>query len=423
MKDKGLIKHYVFITILMLALFLNFTMSNDYISLLVTVISAGYVMIIRKKYVVPAMVFFSFFAYLFVYNQFSLYIFICLAFVLRMAVSNTKSAKYVLALFVVYVAFHLASLNISGVSIGTLIPFFALLCLPLASTLAGYFDKDVVYSHYLLGFFQSSILAFFRGGTRLSEVLASDFLSVHDWMDTYRFSGLSYDANFYTMLSFFALAILLFGLRNTSKRYVTIVSIIATIALGALTYSKSGIIAYVLLLSIAAFCGEKSTRKKVLQLLSLAAIVMVMFSNQFDSIIGNILSRFTGITNINQFSSGRFDLWTNYLEKITDGPFELLVGHGMGSVEGMKAAHNTFIEITYKFGLLGFFTDIVALRFSFKLLCRSIGDRRSTPWPVKGVFIVFVGLIFNLSAYTFYSLWVCLLIYFLLSRRNDMRAV
>ena len=45
MKDKGLIKHYVFITILMLALFLNFTMSNDYISLLVTVISAGYVMI------------------------------------------------------------------------------------------------------------------------------------------------------------------------------------------------------------------------------------------------------------------------------------------------------------------------------------------------------------------------------------------
>ena len=182
--------HYFLLIILMLLLYLNFRIGNDYLSLLVTLMASFYIVLAKKEHVVPSMVFFSFFSYLFVFQRFSLYVFLCLAFIFRCFLKNNRNIQTILLLFPFYILTHIMALNFTGFSIGSLIPFFALICFPLASAWLDKTNSNIIYDHYLTGFFLSSVLGFFRSHTRLNEILGDAFISVSSWRDTYRFSGL-----------------------------------------------------------------------------------------------------------------------------------------------------------------------------------------------------------------------------------------
>lgn len=407
-------KYYIFLFFISLFLFINFTFSNDFLSLFSTFIMFFYILIVKREMLIPSMIFISFFSYLFVWYKFSIFVFICIAFIIRVTFVNNKKAILVFGFFLFYLYTHLSIINLNGIQMGRLIPFIVLACLPFSCCIYKKEQKILCFIYYLYGFFLSSILSFFKTWTRLGEFLNSDYLSIDSWRDTYRFSGLSYDANFYTLLVLFTLYILLFEFKNKKYNLLNTLFILATVILGLLTYSKSGILSIIFMFMLVVFSRENSAKKKVLRILPLMIVAFMVFSNQLGKILFNIFERFANISNFNELTSNRYDLWIIYTEKITESLSLLLFGHGLKTVEGLKASHNTYLEVLYKFGLIGFITDLLSFFFSYNLLFL---QKKRSCWTieVKGLWFIFLIAIFNLSAYTFYGLWACFFILFIVS--------
>ena len=118
---------------------------------------------------------------------------------------------------------------------------------------------------------------------------------------------------------------------------------------------------------IAIFSNESVVRKKIIQLIPIVVVLVILLSGQITQFITNMVSRFTGLTNLNQITTGRYDLWGIYLKNICDETYGFLFGHGLNHIEGIKAAHNTYLEIMYKFGVIGVIGDAVGLIISFKV--------------------------------------------------------
>jgi len=77
----------------------------------------------------------------------------------------------------------------------------------------------------------------------------------------------------------------------------------------------------------------------------------LLSSAMFDT----VLSRFVGATNMSALTTGRTDLWVNYLRELGDNPMMLLFGNGYTDVTvGGRAAHNTLIQLLYQFGVVGY---------------------------------------------------------------------
>ena len=65
--------------------------------------------------------------------------------------------------------------------------------------------------------------------------------------------------------------------------------------------------------------------------------------------------------DINKLTTGRFDLWISYIEYLIINPKYLILGKGIGAGILGKAAHNTYVELLYHFGVLGtaFFISVL----------------------------------------------------------------
>ena len=119
------------------------------------------------------------------------------------------------------------------------------------------------------------------------------------------------------------------------------------------------------------------------------------------------MSRFIDINNPNSLLSGRVYLWKKYFNAIFSSFFGLLFGYGLyGKLLDDAAAHNTFLEIIYKFGIVGFIVNIIYYYFCVSQIPKT-KKYYLKDWAVS---MIFFAPLFNLSAYTFYSLWTCLFI-------------
>lgn len=118
------------------------------------------------------------------------------------------------------------------------------------------------------------------------------------------------------------------------------------------------------------------------------------------------------------FSTGRTDLWKMYYNNLfgtTDG---LFFGHGAVLPKGMEAAHNTYLELLFKFGIIGTIFDFILLSKSFQLVRKKIGKISIETFVYIGALAL---LLFNLSSYTFLSLWACLLMIMVVSTEQTQK--
>lgn len=391
-----------------LLLFLNFFTDSDYLSLFGTAAVVISLLTARRDRVLPLAVYYSFFAYLFYYSGYNLYVFVAIALIIKAAFSVPNKLGVLLAISVSYLAVHLLSSVGYSLKLGDFIPFFTILCLCAASTLYLPSDrKNIIYA-FVSGHLVSSVFGLFRTQTRLMDILETDYLSFIEWHDTVRFAGLSFDPNFYSLLAVIALyLVMLYGDLLFRKKATQLIVLFIIVLFGVITFSKSLILSCVVFFAASVFDRRSILRKRLLLFILVAVLGIFVFEGQVSRVLELIGLRFSDIETLDDFTSGRVSLWNMYMKELMSSWEIFIVGAGLkGRLLLEKAAHNTYLEILYKFGILGFVSNTL-----YFLYCNGLIKKEKKLMLADKVCVLLLAvLLFNLSAYTFYSLWTCLFV-------------
>ena len=79
-----------------------------------------------------------------------------------------------------------------------------------------------------------------------------------------------------------------------------------------------------------------------------------MSSSAFKELFRIVDTRFAYASNVSELTTGRTELWANYLHEFTHNPLLTVFGEGYTSVNlNGKASHNSIIQAIYQFGIVG----------------------------------------------------------------------
>lgn len=176
-----------------------------------------------------------------------------------------------------------------------------------------------------------------------------------------RHSGYYGDPNFYSAHITAALsgALVMLLNNNRSKRIAVIIALsVALVYCGFLSVSKSFILVAICLFFVwlveFMFIKGRLSVKLMIILTFIVAAGFLLSTTVFTDLIGMMLSRFSNSSNLSDFTTGRIDLWSKYLNAFIENPLVLLFGKGFTSVLIFdKASHNTILQAVYQFGLIG----------------------------------------------------------------------
>jgi len=253
------------------------------------------------------------------------------------------------------------------------------------------------------------------------------YVNVLDILGVVRRSGYFNDPNFYSAHITAVLGgVLVLLLHQMRKREIVtlIVFVVALIYCGLLSVSKSFLL---ITLAVALFWAVglmfqrgKISIKLMVLLCALVGVYFLFSSTMFDM----ILSRFVGATNMSALTTGRTDLWMNYLRELGDNPLMLLFGNGYSDVTvGGRAAHNTLIQLVYQFGLVGFSLLIYWFVCFVRTLLTGVRIHRT---KLTQLAIVFIGAIGSWMAldYLFFDefflfpIYICAAVRFMAEREQ-----
>lgn len=394
---------------LSLAVFYGCFVGSAMITILVTIVICLFLMLCKNEVLLPAMLYFSSFALMFQAGDYMLYEFLCLIFISRVFINKRRMRGFLISWFAIYFITHIIS---SSITLGNIIPIIYIITLLFACI---YYEKktyDSCVAMFLLGVLVSSLLGFLKPfSPYLIELLSEDFAEGMNVDFVIRFSGLSYDPNFYVISILISLILLLFN-RNRSN-WTNIAMCVVYIYLGTVTFSKSYILSLAFIFFLYLIDSKTNLTKKILLFTLLGGIVSASY---FDEIVYVFKERFSGTSDFNELTTGRGDLWRLYWGHIGDTFETLFFGHGFSGLQGHKAAHNTYLEILFNFGIVGFIIDVLYVKKCFKF----INKRRWFSIVNLGLLSITLILFFNLSAYTFPSLWgIFFMTFILISKRSE----
>ncbi len=344
-------------------------------------------------------------SYIFVFGQYNIYILLIVAYIMAVLLKRKNVIGIITSFFLFAYCFIFASSEVS-LNIGRFIHPLLLMVLIFVCQFTERKDYKSNVLFFLTGFIVSAFIGFFKSSIpMLQDVLILDALyidGVETSMNIMRFSGISYDPNFFTLIDCILIAILLFGEKKMG--FIKIAALIFLVVVGFFTFSKS----YVLLLTLIGIVYIFKNNKKPLMtiFLILAAFICIILAEKYTNIrlLSLIEARFSGVNGTNDLTTGRLDLWVEYIDYILNNLWCLLFGEGFNALSLGKAVHNTYIDWIYRFGIIG-----TALWFGYFKTCKSNVDKtgiKKTSVNMAGM--VFLLGIFFLSAFHFEQLWCCI---------------
>lgn len=256
------------------------------------------------------------------------------------------------------------------------------------------FKRITVY--YAWGLLISSVLARFMDNIpNLSSYVAYD--RAYDIAGTvYRFAGMYSDPNYYSTALIVTMAGMLLMITRGQMSVWYYLMVLAFIVFGALTVSKSFILLLVLLAVV--YVMMQIQRKKYgvafVALLLVGVVAFMVLSGAID-IFENTLSRLMG----GDLTTNRNNIWARYLSEFAADPLKVIIGHGIGSTSAGVAAHNTYIDFLYYYGVCG------TLLFIFVCVsaCKSKRRRKASVISYVPAFLLLVsaGFLSMLMYYDF----------------------
>lgn len=206
---------------------------------------------------------------------------------------------------------------------------------------------------FALGMLGSSCIGLFKGKGLPLDMFFNDMNTIYiDGVQSYRFSGLYLDPNYYSVSVVFALTLctLLF-INGDGNRVMLGLIISALTVFGFISYSKMFLIVVIIAILIFVIGAVKPPRRLIITLITffIGGIILLNWMKN-----GDYLSVMSERLFGEEISSGRFEIWTSYLHYIKNSPITLLLGDGL-KAEYLEVGgpHNTAIETVYFIGLLG----------------------------------------------------------------------
>lgn len=262
---------------------------------------------------------------------------------------------------------------------------------------------------FSLGMISSSAIGLLKGNWSRLDMYYSDLKTIYiGHVQSFRFTGLYLDPNYYSISVIFALTLclMLFSRKDGNRVFLGIL-IGMLFIFGFMSYSKMFLLAACLTVLIFILSKLRSLKNMVLTvalfLLGGGGLYKWMQSSGYLEIMAERI--FDG-----DISTGRFDIWKNYTGYIIHSPKTLLFGEGLGAgYLSVGGPHNTYIETIYFIGLIGGILFVLALFSIFKV--KRYTDRRNIMnYALPVLFCVMIAtlgcLTINDLMFYFMLIWV-----------------
>ena len=226
----------------------------------------------------------------------------------------------------------------------------------------------------------------------------AQYITVDSYLTITRLSGYYGDPNFYSAHITACLAGILMLLSREKDRVRQAVLIIVAVLLvycGMLSASKM----FVIVLACLFFFWipvlmEKSGRgngRLRMFVGILCAGGIFLSSSAFKELFRIIDDRFAYAANVSQLTTGRTDIWKNYINEFLENIDITLLGEGYSTVilDG-RASHNTVIQGVFQFGLIGLPLIAAWMYFFIKSILKSEKNTK-TDW--KCIALMAVGVV------------------------------
>ena len=257
-------------------------------------------------------------------------------------------------------------------------------------------SAELAVKLFLVGLILSSIYALvIRDTWQLRSMIGVEDEAIYG-TGTYRFRGLMRDPNYYMTLLIVGLALLI-KLRDC--RRIQRLSFLAMgailIAFGILTYSKTYFLVLVILAVLYILWQFRNGR----YLLGVGLILLALIAGNYllfaeSSPFAVVMARFLSANDLSDFTTGRSDVYVDYLEEILDSFSSFFLGQGLAADSLYKDPHNIYIEIAYYIGIIGlilyaaFFISMV-----YTLRKRAAGVQK------QNVFAKYIAVVMMLTLY------------------------
>lgn len=221
---------------------------------------------------------------------------------------------------------------------------------------------------FSLGVISSSVVGSFKNSIpQLKSFITSEFTIMGENSLTTRFTGLNADPNFFSVSAIFAIVLcMMLYLNKCGNRIFLGLIIVVQTVFGFISYSKMFLMVLFFVAVILVLSGMSSPKKIVVTFISAFAvgggILHWMQKNGYLSYMEKRL--FEG-----DISTGRFEIWKDYLDYIGNSIKTLILGDGLGvAYLSTGGPHNTYIEAIYFVGLVGsvLFLYFIILSFNHK---------------------------------------------------------
>ena len=212
-----------------------------------------------------------------------------------------------------------------------------------------------VLKYYIWGVIVSSIIAYSGIINNSSAYFAEKTLG---YVDAYqsRFAGMYSDPNYYVINVIIAICLLeILGINKKISKIYEYGLLMVLVLFSFLTLSKSAIIMLLIpIFVIIIYCFQIKDYKKLIGVSGLLAIVLMLIFSLNIPQLATILGRFSRVTDINTLTTGRFYIWNTYFDYFNTNLGKCLFGSGVGApLVNYRAAHNTYIDFIFYFGVTG----------------------------------------------------------------------
>lgn len=258
------------------------------------------------------------------------------------------------------IALTLAVKTLYGYSIDNSYILFAasILLIPfLARELEGVYDFYWLTLFFTIGIAVAAITAQYL----IIFPTINRYITTHIVTGGVRYAGYYGDPNFYSAHMTAALSgVLILLLNNVKKGKMIVVVLMAMLLLycGFMSVSKTFLLVTVCLLLFwgieIIFKKGKLSAKLMILLTFAVGVLFLLFSTAFTDLIDMMASRFGNGSNLSDFTTGRTEIWVQYLQAFADDPLLLFFGRGLTGVSiNGRASHNTIIQAVFQFGIVG----------------------------------------------------------------------
>lgn len=249
--------------------------------------------------------------------------------------------------------------------------------------------KNYIFS-FGLGMLGSSVIGTLKDTWSRLTIYFDDIDYIYvNGLRSIRFSGLNYDPNYYSIGVIIVVFLCLRLFFNKDGNRFLLVGLIATLVVfGLISYSKMFLLSISLLAIIFALHKTKSPKQFLTTFVSVLVIGggFYWWANQFGY-LETMLERLSG----SDISTGRFDIWKEYLNYIWNSPKTLLLGDGFGSpYYRSHGPHNAYIELIFFLGIIGG-TIMVSTVIHILGINKLVTHRRFIDWALVLLFFVMIA--------------------------------